>query len=264
MKARYLFEFCDQPWVPNGARECLYETMDACNSGLRSFNRQVAQTVTKMAHNHQLHTIVELGAGRAPITSELVKREDTVGIKIVACDLVPNLAAFRKLATDHPDRVFPIYTPVDLTQPQVALNDAVLVLAGVMHHIPFELRLKVIQTLFATNSQVTIFEPLLRTRLSIFLALLSFFPALLLPLTFFSRPGKMRRFLWCWIIPIAPYMFAWDGVVSCLRQWRMSEWQRVFATLPSQPHVEFHQGFNSLRMSWCGVGRNLDALTSIE
>ncbi len=228
--------------------------MDACNSGLRSFNRDVARTVIQSARDHQLRSIIELGAGRAPVTAELVRHEDTAGLKLVACDLVPNQAAYRKLADAYPDRIFPIYTPVDLTQPQVVLNDSVLVLAGVMHHIPFELRPSVIQTLTQTNSQVAIFEPLLRTWLSMFLAALSFFPALLLPVTFFARPGKIRRFLWCWIIPIVPYMFAWDGVVSCLRQWRVQEWQQAFAKLPVAPSVEYRQGFNSLKIFWAGKG----------
>ena len=57
MKARYLFEFCDQSWVPRGARECLFEIMDACNSGLRSFNAEVARTVIRLARDNELGTI---------------------------------------------------------------------------------------------------------------------------------------------------------------------------------------------------------------
>lgn len=253
MRAFYLFEFCDQTWIPRGARECLYEIMDACNSGLRSFNREVALTAIRIAHEHHLTKIVELGAGRGPVTNELVKHDATQGMRLVTCDLVPNVEEYRKLETNHPDRVFPIYSPVDLTQTQESLNDAVLILAGVMHHIPFELRRAVIGSLTETNSQVAIFEPLLRTWLSMFLATLSFFPAIFLPITFFGRPGKLRRILWCWLVPIVPLMFVWDGVTSCLRQWTVKEWQAAFADLNSSPKVQFVQGFNSLKFFWAGV-----------
>ena len=253
MKALYLFEFCDQAWIPQGARECLYEVMDACNSGLRSFNRQVARSAIQTARANDLKTIIELGAGRGPVTTELTRHEDTAGLKLVPCDLVPNIDAYRKLEEAHPDRVVPIYSPVDLTKPQVALNDAVLVLAGMMHHIPFALRPAVLKTLTQTNSQVAIYEPLLRTWLSMFMALLSFFPALWLPITFFNRPGKLRRILWCWLIPIVPYMFAWDGVTSCLRQWTVAEWQAAFASLPQAPEVTCQKGFNSLQIHWQGL-----------
>ncbi len=253
MKAHYGFEFCDQSWVPRGARECLFEIMDALNSGLRSFNGQVADTVFQLARDHHLGTVIELGAGRAPVTSELAKHDQSLGLKLVACDLVPNEDAYRNLAQRFPDRVFPIFTPVDITQHQPALQQAVLVLAGVMHHIPFELRPSVINALSRTDSVAAVFEPLRRTWLSMFMAALSFFPALLLPLTFFSRAGKMRRFFWCWIVPIVPFMFAWDGVSSCLRQWTPEEWQAAFDRLPNPPKVEIRNGFNSLVMIWSGT-----------
>ena len=111
--------------------------MDACNSGLRSFNREVATTAIGIANEHQLTKVVELGAGRGPFTNELVKHDETRGMRLLACDLVPNVGEYRKLEANYPDRVFPIYSPVDLTRPQKSLNDAVLVLAGVMHHVPF-------------------------------------------------------------------------------------------------------------------------------
>lgn len=256
MRAFYLFEFCDQTWIPNGARECLYETMDACNSGLRSFNRDVAMTVIRIAEEHQLTKVVELGAGRGPVTKELVKHAATKRMRLVVCDLIPNVEEYRKLEASYPDQVFPVYSPVDLTQSQKSLNDAVLVLAGVMHHIPFELRPSVIGSLSQTNSRVAIFEPLLRTWLSIFLATLAFFPAFFLPITFLRRPGKFRRILWCWLIPIVPIMFTWDGVTSCLRQWTMKEWQAAFGTLKHSPNVHYVKGFNSLRFFWTGPCAN--------
>ncbi len=253
MRAFYLFEFCDQTWIPSGARECLYEIMDACNSGLRSFNREVAIAAIQIANENQLNKVVELGAGRAPITHELVKHAATQGMRLVACDLVPNVTEYRKLEAKYPDRVFPIYSPVDLTQMQESLNDAVLILAGVMHHIPFEARPAVIDSLTRTNSKIAIFEPLLRTWPSIFMAMLSIFPAVLLPITFFQRQGKLRRFLWCWLIPIVPFMFVWDGVTSCLRQWNEQEWKRAFASLEHRPNVRYVRGFNSLRFFWSGI-----------
>ena len=227
--------------------------MDACNSGLRSFNRNVATSVIRIANDHQLTKVVELGAGRGPVTNELVKHDETKGMRLVTCDLVPNVVEYQKLAANYPDRVFPIYSPVDLTQTQESLNDAVLVLAGVMHHIPFELRPAVIGSLSETNSQVAIFEPLLRTWLSMFMATLSFFPAILLPITFLRRPGKFRRILWCWLIPIVPFMFIWDGVTSCLRQWTVKEWQAAFAALERSPKVQYIKGFNSLSFFWSGT-----------
>jgi hypothetical protein len=47
----------------------------------------------------------------------------------------------------------------------------------------------------------------------------------LLPLWFFRRPGKLRRFFWCTLFPVAPFVFLWEGLVSCLRMWSAAEWR---------------------------------------
>jgi|TARA_B110000495_G_C22993348_1_gene585279 hypothetical protein len=100
MKPLYLFEFCDQAWIPSGARECLFEAMDACNSGLRSFNAQVADVVLELAVRHDLDKIVELGAGRAPITSHLAKDERTRGMTLVPTDVAPNDEIFQRIGAE--------------------------------------------------------------------------------------------------------------------------------------------------------------------
>ena len=39
------------------------------------------------------------------------------------------------------------------------------------------------------------------------------------------------------MIPIAPLMFVWDGLVSCLRQWTQAEWEE-FAAQASQAGID--------------------------
>ena len=253
MRAFYLFEFCDQEWVPNSVRECLFECMDSCNSGLRSFNRKVANTVIEMARNVGLKKIIELGAGRAPITTCLAEDDRSEGLTLIPCDITPNQAVYRQLAAKYEDRVQPIFSSVDITDTHEQLDSAVLVLAGMMHHIPFELRPAVLEALSQSSSKIAMFEPLKRSLLSIFLATLAVFPALLLPVVRLHRPGRLRRFLWCWLLPVVPPMFACDGVVSCLRQWTEGEWQAEFDRLGDLARaVEIHSQSNSLQVIWSG------------
>ncbi len=254
MKPKYLFEFCDQNWIPWAARECLYEIMEACNTGVRPFNRLVADKVVELARKEGFDRIVELGAGRAPITTRLATEEQTGALQLIPCDITPNKAIYRDLADCYPDRVFPIYDSVDIMQPQEELfRDAVLVLVGMMHHVPFDQRPNVLRALSQSRSRIAIFEPLKRTLPSMLLVALSFFPAILLPITFFRRPGKFRRLLWCWLIPIVPCMFVWDGVVSCLRQWTEGEWRGEFEKIAdSIQDLQIHTGFNSLLLTWSG------------
>ena len=249
----FLFEFCDQTWIPAGARECLFETMDACNSGVRSFNGQVADRVLQLAQEEGFDRIVELGAGRAPITSRLAEDERAAGLTIIPCDLFPNEPVYRRLEESYPGIVKPVYEPVDITKPHAALNSAVLVMTGMLHHVPFELRPKLVRALSESNSRIAVFEPLKRTPLSMFLTLFAFFPALLLPITFFNRPGRWRRILWCWLLPIVAPMFVWDGLTSCLRQWTAAEWRKAFDSLNGLvADCQIEDGFHSLTVIWSG------------
>ncbi|MBA4018443.1 MAG: hypothetical protein C0483_14850 [Pirellula sp.] len=259
MKPRYAFEFCDVTSLPGGLRECLYEIMEFCNSGLRSFNGRAAEDALSAAREHGLNTIVEVGAGRAPLTTQLVRTKCIDDLRLVPCDLVPNQEVFRTLQQLHPQTVDPIFTPVDLTQPQPLLRKAVIAFVGVMHHIPFHLRVPIISALHRSGSVVIVLEPLARSWRSMFLASLSLFMGLLLPLFYLSRPGNLRRFVWCWLIPLAPWMFVWDGIVSCLRQWTAQEWRDgLRAAGVDLSTVEISSSLHSTRVCWTATDNSRD------
>jgi hypothetical protein len=89
----------------------------------------------------------------------------------------------------------------------------------------------VLAALVGSAERVMVFEPLRKTLLSMLFVLGSTVPALLLPLWFLPRAGRLRRFLWCWLVPIAPVIFWWDGLVTCTRLWTNREWQEALAQL---------------------------------
>lgn len=218
------------------------------NSGVRSFNRQVALNTVQLANSRNRKHAIEMGAGKAPITREILNLNIARQLILVVCDRSPNKTVFETLEVEFPGRVSPIYDPIDLLEPLVGFDGSILVLAGVMHHIPFDSRRQVLTRLLETGADVTIHEPLTRSWFSVFLAALSLFPSFLLPILFWRRPGKLRRFLWCWIVPVAPFMFCWDGIVSCLRQWTIAEWRNEFDSIHPSTEAYFHQGRHSTRI----------------
>jgi len=225
MRPYYLFEFCDVTWLPAGIRECLYEMMESCHSGIRSFNRTTSDAVLATCRKFGLKTIVEVGAGRAPLTRLLAQSPESDNLTLVPCDLVPNVAVYRSLESQYPGKVRPIYDRIDLTQPQPQLRNSLISFVGVMHHIPLELRPAVISSFKNSDSVIMVNEPLRRTWYSLTLALLSVFVGLWVPIARFRQPGKLRRFFWCWLVPVAPLCFTWDAIASCLRQWTPDEWR---------------------------------------
>lgn len=236
----FLFEFMDHPRTPRILRETLLDVLDYCNSDFRPYYREIAQEISEIARERDLTTIVELGAGYAPLTSELAKlnRKD---LTLIPCDLYPETTPWKTLVSQFGERVQPIYEPVDLTVRQDWPEKTVLVLCATLHHIPPAIRRATLKTLHDSAHCILIFEPIRKTPFSMFLVLFALIPALLTPAFRFNRPGRLRRVLFCWLLPIVPLMFVWDGLVSCLRQWSTAEWSRFTASLPNdsrQPSVD--------------------------
>jgi hypothetical protein len=77
---------------------------------------------------------------------------------------------------------------------------------------------------------IVVAEPLEKNVSSCVYVLLSVIPALFLPLLYWRRPGNFSRVIWCWVIPIAPVLFIWDGIISALRQWSDQEWGHALFT----------------------------------
>jgi hypothetical protein len=223
----HLFEFSDLPIVPKSIRQTLFELMELCNRGFRSFNRRAASEALTRAKQTNCQTIVELGAGRAPLTKLLSEEAREAGIRLVPCDLVPDVDLYEALERNNPNVVRPVYTPVDYSKEHDFGSNTLAVLVGTFHHIPPAARQKTLRALAKSASHIMVFEPLRNTPLSISLVFLSVAPALLLPLSNLGSEGTWRRILWCWLVPVVPFVFVWDGVVSCLRQWSPARWKQA-------------------------------------
>jgi hypothetical protein len=222
----HLFEFMDQAWVPASLRSTLREILECGNAlPFRPYYRWVADEVERAAREEGFHTLVELGAGTAPITRHIAEKLGVDQFRLVPCDVNPDCASYRLLEERHPGTVTPMYTSVDFSKPGRWSPDTLLFLSATFHHIPLSGRAAVLESLSRSARRVLIFEPLKRTLSSILFVHLSILPALILPLWYIARPGKLRRFLWCWVLPLAPIMFWWDGIVSCIRQWGEREWR---------------------------------------
>jgi hypothetical protein len=230
MKCPFLFEFMDLAWVPSSLRATIHDVLDCClGPSPRRYYEWVAREILNLVEDGSAKTIVELGAGTAPITRELVKHlSGRKGISLRVSDLYPNIALYQTLEQKYPDLIQTDRRSVDFSRPMDFPAGSLLVLSGTFHHVPLEARLDALKAL--SVYRVAIFEPLRRNSASFFLSLLGFFPGLATPIQFWNqRPGNWRRVLWCWLVPLAPLIIVWDGVVSCLRCWTEEEWKENLA-----------------------------------
>lgn len=234
MKFPHLFEFMDQPWLPDSLRDTMREILECGNTKpFRPYYQWVADETLECAHERGIKSIVELGAAAGPITRHMASDSRSNGLRLIVSDSNPDRVAYKVLEQRYPGKVQPCYEPVDFSKSIDWGPRTLLVLSGAFHHIPAEARYDVLGSMAASADCILVVEPLRKTLVSTGFMFGSAVPALLLPLWFLPRPGKLRRFFWCWMMPLAPLLFWWDGFVTCLRMWNRQEWQTAFQSLPS-------------------------------
>ena len=225
MRLPHLFEFMDLNWLPASLHATLREILECGNARpFRPYYEWVAAEVKRELAASGCENVVELGAGTAPITRVLAREPGLDGVKLIVCDSQPDAATYADLEKRHAGMVIAKRAPVDFSQPQDWPAKTLLLLSGTFHHIPPDQRAAVLESVTRSADQVMVCEPLRKTFLSMGFVLFSVVPAVILPLWFLARPGKAKRFFWCWLFPVAPIMFWWDGFVSCLRMWTDREW----------------------------------------
>lgn len=235
----HLFEFMDQDWVPASIRDTMRDILECGNSWpFRRYNDWVVAEIVRIAHERGATQVVELGAGTAPLTRHMLQCRAADGLQLIPCDSNPDVDRYRELETASGGRVKPVYEPVDFSKPHEWPKNAVLVLSATLHHVPPAARTQVLDAMRANGNHVLIFEPLRHNFWSMAFVGLSLVPAAITPVRFLGRAGRLRRALWCWLLPVAPLMFLWDGFVSCLRQWTRRDWERRLSPAEGRDWIE--------------------------
>lgn len=218
------FEFMDSDKVPSSLRSALRDILEVGNRApFRKYYQWMAGNIHDYAKKHNITNIVELGAGCAPITKELIQNYPDWKIRLTVTDINPDVITFKNLE-EKDSRVKPMYQPLDFSKKWVGHENALLVLSATFHHIPENLKNKVLSNLKTISPHVLIFEPLRPTISSFLFVIGGLFSGLLTPIFKANTKHFFRTFLWCWLVPIAPFMFVWDGWVSSVRCWSAENW----------------------------------------
>ncbi len=238
----FLFEWMDSAFVPKSLRLALRDILEVLNCHLRPYNRWVLENIVQETRKNTYLAVVELGAGSAPLTKALSKDPRCEPLKLIPCDLDPDLKAYEKLESLYPEKVQPIKSSVDFSRPHQFGKEALLVLNSTFHHIPYANRKETLRSLLKSGKKVLIFEGVRHNAASVVFVALGFLGSLIAPFFFLNAPERAARVLfWCWLIPAAPFLMVWDGWVSCLRASTTAEWQSLFAEL-DRPQATIQNG----------------------
>lgn len=169
------------------------------------------------------NTMIDLGSGGGGgllwLNAEL--RKNNPALKIVLTDYFPNKEAFeytRKQADNFSYR----QESVDARDVPQELNGLRTQFLSFHHFKPAD-AVRILQNAVDSKSAIAIFEAQERNIPSMIAMFLS--PLTVLLSTPFIRPFKINRLLFTYLIPVVPLFVWWDGIVSVLRTYSVTEMQ---------------------------------------
>lgn len=219
------FEFMDLEVLPNSLRAVLRDILEVGNGApFRRYYQWTSKSVYEYAIKNNIKEIVELGAGCAPITRHLIQNFPNWEISFKITDLNPDIVNF-KILEKKDNRVQAVFESIDFSKKLKGFENSLLVLSATFHHIDEKQKTTILKNLKAISPHVLIFEPLRPTMPSFLFVLGAIVSGLLTPLFRIKSKSFFRCFLWCWLLPIAPLMFLWDGWISAWRCWGLKKWQ---------------------------------------
>lgn len=235
MKRIHLFEFGDQSWFPIFLRNYLTDFLQHLSNFAKVYE-PVVDEIDQVLQKNKISNIVDLGSGGGGgwlwLSTELEKR--TPNLKIKLTDFYPNLSAFEKVKNkssvfDYSKQsVDARYVPKDLKGLRTQFLS--------FHHFKPKDAVQILQNAVDSNQPLAIFEIQDRTMGSIITMLFS--PISVLLFTPFIKPFRIGRIFFTYLIPIVPIVVFWDGIVSCLRTYSVTELENLVKK------VENHSSFD--------------------
>ena len=221
MRRRQLFEFNESKWFPQLLRN--YET-DYLETLFRRtwIYAGIVPALAGFLRRCGTRSIVDLcSGGGGPLPALVGPLFEELGeIQVTLTDRYPNRRAFERLAAASHGRIAFRLDPVDALHPPRGL-EGVRTLFDAFHHFPPPRARRILAEAVRDRAPIAIFEAPNRRWPFVLASILT--PLFVLMLTPSARPFRWSRLLYTYLVPVLPVVIGWDGLVSHLRAYLVSE-----------------------------------------
>lgn len=239
MRRRHLFEWEDQPWLPAVFRDFITDHLRyTSNEAMRRpVNLAIAERLKAVLERTNTRRIVDLCAGAGGPLLDIAHLLDEMGfaVEISVTDRYPNVTAFRELESRSNGLIKARYESTNAVDVPSDLKGLRTVFTALHHFKPNQARL-VLADAVLKRAPIAVFEPLER---SLRMMLLIGLGSLIRGFTHTPRIGTLTfaRVVLTYVLPLAPMLFAWDGIVSVFRTYTPEELLQLAAGLDAQGYV---------------------------
>jgi len=218
MRRLHLVELEDLPAFPAALRDLVTESL-AFFERLGGVPDQVAPLVRRLLAASEARQVVDLCAGAGGPMAALAPDLAAEGVAVVFTDLYPNQPALTALARTH-QGVTVFGAPVDARAVPASLRGVRTVCTAFHHFAPADAE-AILRTAVEARQPIGLFEVAERRAFTIALApLVALAQLATAP---WQRPWRWRRLALTYLVPLVPFVLAFDGTVSCLRAYRVDE-----------------------------------------
>jgi hypothetical protein len=219
-----LFEFLDQPWLPELLRRGEVDYLRVVLDRMRPYD-SVAPQLAELLRTAGTDQAVDLCSGAGGPWRTLLPALQAVHgrAEVVLTDLHPTQRQ------DLPPGAHSRDTPVDATRVPEDLTGVRTLFEG-LHHFPPERARALLADAATRGVPFAAFELTQRSLPYLIGQLLLVIP-LVWAFTLLIRPVRLWRLVLTYLVPIIPLLVLWDGVVSSLRTYAPADLEKLTAGL---------------------------------
>lgn len=235
MKRIHGVELEDQAWFPAVFRNILTDSLQFGITKMGYYDR-AAPLVRRLLQHAGTDRVLDMASGGTGPWMRLrgqLREGGGPDVSVTFTDKYASANARARIAALGDPRFTYLDEPVDATAVPEHL-DGVRTMFTSFHHLRPEEARRVLEDAVQKRRHIGIFEFTERTPLGV--AVNGLAPLAMWLSTPFIEPRTPARFLFTYVLPVAPLVNVWDGVVSALRTYNPED---LRALLPEDSHAHF-------------------------
>lgn len=236
LKRIHLFELEDQSWFPNIIRDCMTKTINVMHSLVKT-NKHLPALLARILKETNTNNIIDLcsgGGGPMVEAIDILKRDYGLEhIKLKLTDLYPHKEFANHINSNSDGSITYSTQPLDATNFSNSEKGLSTMICS-FHHMRPEMAKQILRNAQTSKQPILIFEisdnshPNWLTLMSMPITFI-----LCLFVTLKVRPMTWQQIVFTYLIPIIPISFAWDGAVSNVRTYTLSDLKVLLNDLQS-------------------------------
>lgn len=221
----HLFEIHEQAWLPDSLRDAVTDILQWILNLTKTYAAVEPRLRAALRHS-RASQVVDLcsGAGGPWLWMQERLAAQKMPVDVWLTDKYPNEASFQAVQrrTSHDLRYYLL--PVEATRIPNDLQ-GFRTLFTAFHHFPPQQARALVQDAVEHREGIAIFEVPRRSIIAAVGCFLFLFGAFVaVPLI---RPFRWSRLFWTYLIPLAPLILCFDGLISCLRAHSLIELSEI-------------------------------------